>query len=110
MNYLLTLMKMVLSCCALLIAGMQVAVAYIGPGGVVSGIGALIALIGAILLAILGFLWFPIKRLLRKRQQAKTENHEPSGAEHSQAELSGQSRAKILPSDAKTAEPLREED
>jgi len=42
------------------------AFAYIGPGGVLSGIGSFIALVGAIILAIIGFLWFPIKRLLKK--------------------------------------------
>lgn len=42
------------------------AYAYIGPGAGLSAIGSLLALIGAILLAILGFIWFPVKRLLKK--------------------------------------------
>lgn len=45
--------------------------AYIGPGGALSGIGSLLALIAAILLAILGFLWFPIKRLIAKIRNTK---------------------------------------
>ena len=41
--------------------------AYLGPGGAVSAIGAVLAAVAGILFAILGFLWYPIKRLLRKR-------------------------------------------
>lgn len=44
------------------------AYAYIGPGGAVSSFGALLALIGAVLVAIVGFLWFPIKRMLAKKK------------------------------------------
>ncbi len=49
------------------------AFAYVGPGAGLGAIGTLIALIGAILFAIIGFVWYPLKRLLRKRQ-ARTEN------------------------------------
>ena len=44
--------------------------AYIGPGGGISALGALLALIAAVALAFLGFLWYPIKRLLRKRRES----------------------------------------
>ena len=44
----------------------QVAFAYIGPGSGLSAIGAFFALLTAILVAILGFFWYPIKRLLNK--------------------------------------------
>ena len=47
------------------------AFAYIGPGAGISAIGTVIALIGAILLAIVGFVWYPIKRLRAKNK--KTE-------------------------------------
>lgn len=40
--------------------------AYVGPGAGISAIGTVVAFIGAILLAIVGFVWYPIKRLLRK--------------------------------------------
>lgn len=40
--------------------------AYGGPGSVVSGIGALIALVATIVASIFGFLWFPIKILWKK--------------------------------------------
>ncbi|MCP3872179.1 MAG: hypothetical protein GY699_03360 [Desulfobacteraceae bacterium] len=47
------------------------AMAYIGPGMGLSAIGTVVAFTGAILLAIVGFVWYPLKRLLAKR---KTKN------------------------------------
>jgi hypothetical protein len=44
-----------------------VAYAYIGPGAGLTAIGTLIALVSTVVLAIIGFLWFPIKRLMRAR-------------------------------------------
>lgn len=41
-------------------------VAYGGPGSVVSTIGAFLAALAAIVAAIFGFIWFPLKRLYRK--------------------------------------------
>ncbi len=43
--------------------------AYIGPGGGISALGALLALVAAVALAFIGFLWYPIKRLLRRRRE-----------------------------------------
>ncbi len=48
--------------------------AYIGPGAGISAIGTVVALFGAILLAIVGFVWYPVKRLLRTRK--RESNHE----------------------------------
>ncbi len=44
----------------------QVSFAYVGPGAGLSAIGSALALIGALLLGIVGFFWYPIKRLVRK--------------------------------------------
>ncbi len=44
--------------------------AYIGPGGAFGAIGSAIALIGAIILALVGFVWYPLKRFLRGRKNA----------------------------------------
>jgi hypothetical protein len=41
---------------------------YVGPGAGLSAIGTVLALIGAVVLGIFGFLWYPIKRLLAKRR------------------------------------------
>ncbi len=49
----------------------QSAEAYIGPGAGISAIGTVLALVGAILLMIVGFVWYPIKRLRRKLRAAK---------------------------------------
>jgi membrane-bound ClpP family serine protease len=45
------------------------AMAYVGPGAGLSAIGAFIALIAGVVVAIFGFLWYPIKRLIRKRKE-----------------------------------------
>lgn len=46
--------------------------AYVGPGAGLTAIGTLIALFAAMLLALVGFVWYPIKRMRRARK-AKTE-------------------------------------
>jgi hypothetical protein len=46
--------------------------AYIGPGAGLTAIGTVIALLGGILLAIVGFVWYPIKRVLRSKARAKS--------------------------------------
>ena len=43
------------------------AAAYIGPGAGLSAIGTIAALVGAVLLLLVSFVWYPLKRLLRKR-------------------------------------------
>lgn len=45
------------------------ALAYIGPGAGLSAIGSVLALVGAVLLMILGFVWYPVKRMLARRKQ-----------------------------------------
>ena len=44
------------------------ALAYIGPGAGLSAIGTFLAVIGAFFLLILGFVWYPVKRILRSRK------------------------------------------
>ncbi len=46
--------------------------AYIGPGAGISAIGSLLALIAAVLLAIVGFVWYPVKRIMKNRRKART--------------------------------------
>lgn len=41
--------------------------AYVGPGVGLSAIGSVLAFIGAVFLLIVGFLWYPIKRLLKRK-------------------------------------------
>jgi hypothetical protein len=49
--------------------------AYIGPGAGLSAFGALLALVVSLIVAIFGFIWYPIKRLVRslKRKRAGGE-------------------------------------
>ena len=42
--------------------------AYIGPGAGLSAIGSILALIAATVMLILGFVWYPFKRLLIRRK------------------------------------------
>ena len=49
------------------------ATAYIGPGAGLTAIGTVLALVGAVALAIFGFVWYPIKRYMRKRKESRTK-------------------------------------
>ena len=42
--------------------------AYIGPGTGLSAIGSILAFLSVIVFLIAGFVWFPVKRLLRNRR------------------------------------------
>ncbi len=66
-----------LAVAALLLAASQSAEAYIGPGAGITAIGTVIALVGAILLAIVGFVWYPIKRLRAKNRKMKNTDEAP---------------------------------
>lgn len=46
------------------LSGGRVAEAYIGPGAGISVVGTAIAVVGAVIFAIVGFVWYPIKRLM----------------------------------------------
>lgn len=60
-----TLTRVLVVLGALLFLTPTVAVAYGGPGSVISGIGAFLAVLAAVVAAILGFVWYPAKKLLR---------------------------------------------
>ena len=47
--------------------------AYVGPGAGLSAIGIVVGLISAVLLGIVGFIWYPIKRLLKLRRERAAE-------------------------------------
>lgn len=59
------------------------AYAYIGPGSGLSAIGSLLALLATATVVVFGFIWYPLKRLMRKRkkangvQAADAKNDEP---------------------------------
>jgi hypothetical protein len=47
--------------------------AYVGPGLGAGTIGMVLGVIGSIFIALFAFLWYPLKRLLRKVKRAKQE-------------------------------------
>ena len=47
----------------------QNASAYVGPGTGLSAIGSALALVVGIAVAIVGFLWYPLKRFFGKKSQ-----------------------------------------
>lgn len=46
----------------------QITLAYLGPGGAISTIGTVLALIAAVVVAFIGFFWYPVKRLLGRKK------------------------------------------
>lgn len=47
----------------------QPAAAYVGPGMGLSAIGSILALVVAIIVAIFGFVWYPVKRMMKRRKK-----------------------------------------
>lgn len=52
---------------ALAVSTPDIALAYVGPGAGLTAIGTIFALMGAVVLALVGFVWYPVKRLLKRR-------------------------------------------
>ena len=46
------------------------ALAYVGPGAGLSMIGSLLAVVGAVLLALVGLVLFPVRLLVKRRRAA----------------------------------------
>jgi hypothetical protein len=51
----------------------DVALAYVGPGAGLTAIGTVVALVAAVLLALVGFVWYPLKRMLRGKPRTLPE-------------------------------------
>lgn len=62
----------------LFVVAPEAAHAYGGPGSVISGIGAFLALLGALLASLLGFIWFPLKRLYKKMSGENEPENAPA--------------------------------
>ena len=54
------------------------AFAYIGPGTGLSALGTLLALIASAAFAVIGFVWYPLKRICRRRRTAQPESKNPT--------------------------------
>jgi hypothetical protein len=51
------------------------AVAYVGPGLGLGAIGALIGIVVTVILAVLGLLWYPVKRLYFRMRSKIRHSH-----------------------------------
>jgi hypothetical protein len=57
------------------------AFAYVGPGAGITAIGSVLALLLGVVLAIVGFIWYPLKRFIRSRtgkHEAENTADEPA--------------------------------
>lgn len=59
------------------------AFAYVGPGLGLGVLGAIFGAIAAVLLAIFGIFWYPIKRLLKKKKGPEAESKDAQTDEES---------------------------
>jgi len=58
--------------------------AYVGPGAGITAIGSILALLAGVLLAIVGFIWYPIKRFFRSRLGKREESSTAQTASENQ--------------------------
>ncbi|MCS4201459.1 hypothetical protein [Salinibacter ruber] len=62
----------------------EAALAYGGPGSVISGIGAFLAAVAALLATLFGFIWFPLKRLYKSWTDEETATEETAASQASE--------------------------
>ena len=51
------------------------ALAYIGPGAGLGAIAVTVALLLGVLLLVIGLVWYPLKRLMKKKKASAVDNH-----------------------------------
>lgn len=49
--------------------------AYIGPGVGLSAIGSVLAFVAVVLLLLAGLLWYPVKKLMKRRSRKIQQGH-----------------------------------
>jgi hypothetical protein len=62
------------------LAHAAVADAYIGPGAGLSVVGTAVAFVGALVFAIVGFVWYPLKRLAAAVRHSRASADEKASA------------------------------
>lgn len=63
----------VLALALLCLAGPAPAFAYVGPGLGAGAISAVLGVLGSIFLGLFAVIWYPFKRLMKKRRQSKSD-------------------------------------
>lgn len=58
----------------IVLLGTDTAHAYVGPGAGLTAIGTVLALFAALMLAVVGFVWYPMKRVMSRRKAARTKS------------------------------------
>ena len=61
--------------------------AYVGPGAGLSAIGTILAFIAAIVLMIVGFLWYPIKRLIKGKKNDLSQSQLQDDSDPQKADI-----------------------
>lgn len=64
-----TQQKIILNSLGILLVSVSPAFAYVGPGAGLSAIGSVLAFLGVIVLMIVGFFWYPMKRMFAGRRE-----------------------------------------
>jgi len=62
------------------------AMAYVGPGAGLSAIGSVLSFLGVVVLLIAGFVWYPVKRLIRSLRSGRKDGGADEGASGEAAE------------------------
>lgn len=73
--------RLTLLAAAALAAVASPAHAYIGPGAGAGTIAVVLGILASIVMAFLAILWYPLKRLLRRRKATRTELAQPERPE-----------------------------
>lgn len=68
--------RLVISLLIIAVVVPDAALAYGGPGSVISGIGAFLAAVAALIATVFGFIWFPLKRLYKYLTEDETTSEE----------------------------------
>lgn len=55
--------------------------AYVGPGLGVGTIGVVLGIIGSIILALIAVIWYPLKRLFKRRKESSNKSPRQSDSE-----------------------------
>lgn len=73
--------KALLAAAAALTLTASPALAYVGPGLGLATIGAILGGLAAVVLAIVGVFWYPIRSMMKKRKAAATPDEAQKDAE-----------------------------